>query len=69
MRIQTASEIGLLVRETRRDRGWSQDQLADAVGATRQWVARLEAGRARVELALTLRALRALGITVELDRS
>lgn len=65
MRIHTPTEIGLLVLDTRRTRGWSREQLAERLGATRQWVRALESGKPRLELGLTLRALTALGIELE----
>jgi putative transcriptional regulator len=45
-----------LVRELRLDRGWTQQQLADAVGVSRQSVNSIECGRyiPSLELALTL---------------
>lgn len=65
MQIHTPGEIGLLVKDARRARHWSQTELAEAVGATRQWVRMLESGKPRLELGLTLRALTALGIAVD----
>jgi transcriptional regulator with XRE-family HTH domain len=65
MQIHTPGEIGLLVKDARRARRWSQTELAEAVGATRQWVRMLESGKPRLELGLTLRALTALGIAVD----
>ncbi len=37
--------VGRLVREGRRARGWSQQQLAEHVGKSKQWVAAVEVGR------------------------
>lgn len=65
MRIRTSQELGLLVRELRQRRGLTQTALAERIGATRQWVYGLETGRPRLELGLTLRALTALGATIE----
>lgn len=65
MRIHTPGEIGLLVRDARRARGWSQAQFAEAIGATRQWIGMLESGKPRLELGLTLRALSALGLVLD----
>jgi HTH-type transcriptional regulator / antitoxin HipB len=64
LRIHTPTEIGLLVHDTRRSLGWSREQLAERIGATRQWVGMLESGKPRLELGLTLRALTALGIAL-----
>lgn len=45
----------------------SMQEVAERVGCTRQWVAALEAGRDRVEVALVLRTLAALGIRLEVN--
>lgn len=65
MRIRTPREIGLLIRDLRTSRHWSQERLAESAGVTRQWVAALEQGKPRAELGLTLRALNALGVTLD----
>lgn len=67
MRILTAGEVGLVVRAGRSARGWSQTRLADAIGSTRQWVAALERGKPSAEIGLTLRALNALGVTLDVQ--
>lgn len=40
------SQIGARIRTVRRERGWTQDQLANAVGVSRSAVAQWETGRA-----------------------
>lgn len=65
MLIRTAHEVGLLVRDRRRAAGMTQAELAERVGASREWVRLLESGKPRLELGLTLRALTALGITLD----
>lgn len=64
MRVRTVREIGLLVHTERKRQGLSQQAVADRVGCTRQWVAALEAGGERLEVALVLRTLNALGIRI-----
>ncbi len=64
MRIRTAREIGLLVREERTRQGISQDELAARAGVSRKWISELESGKESVELALALRTLNALEIGV-----
>ena len=66
MRIHTPREIGLLVRKQRRSYEWSQQQLALSIGISRQWVAAIELGKPGVAIGLTLRALNALEIHIEL---
>jgi len=65
MRIRTIREIGLLVHNERKRQGLSQQAVAERVGCTRQWVAELEAGGERLEVALVLRTLNALGIRID----
>lgn len=65
MRVRTIREIGLLVHSERRRQGLSLQAVAERVGCTRQWVAELEAGGERLEVALVLRTLNALGIRLD----
>ena len=65
MLIRTAREVGLLVRDRRRSARITQAELAERVGASREWIRLLESGKPRLELGLTLRALSALGITLD----
>lgn len=65
MLIRTAREVALLVKDTRRATGMTQAELAERVRASREWVRLLESGKPRLELGLTLRALSALGITLD----
>ncbi len=65
MFVRTTREIGLLVRDRRRHAGLTQAQLAEEVGASREWVRLLESGRRRIDLGLTLRALSAVGIALD----
>lgn len=65
MFVRTTREIGLLVRDRRREVGLTQAQLAEQVGASREWVRLLESGRPRLDLGLTLRALNAVGIVLD----
>jgi transcriptional regulator with XRE-family HTH domain len=40
------TEMGVRIRDIRRERGWTQDQLASSVGVSRSAVAQWETGRA-----------------------
>jgi y4mF family transcriptional regulator len=64
VQIRTASDVGALVRHTRRQQGMSQEELAALAGVTRRWVSALESGKARAELALVLATLDALGLVL-----
>lgn len=67
MRIRTARDIGLLARDQRKAAGLTQAQLAEHVGASREWIRQLESGKPGLKLGLTLRALSALGIELNAD--
>lgn len=67
MIIRTPRELGLLARERRRELKLTQIELAERIGSSRQWVRLLESGKPRLELGLTLRALTALGIRLDLS--
>lgn len=65
MRIKTVGTLGELVRDQRKQRGWSQSQLAEKVGVSRLWVGQFEKGKETVELGLVLKILRALDLNLE----
>ncbi|MFI7708202.1 helix-turn-helix domain-containing protein [Nonomuraea sp. NPDC049480] len=66
MYAKTPIELGALVRRRRRALGRTQQAVADELGVSRQWIVRLEAGRATLELGLVMRALGVLGLTMEI---
>ncbi|MEU8232259.1 helix-turn-helix domain-containing protein [Actinoplanes sp. NPDC048967] len=65
MRIASARDLGLAVRQGRQDRGQTQAELAAAAGVSRRWLSDLEAGKATAEFGLILRTLDALGIGLD----
>ena len=65
MRIRTAREIGFLVRTERKRQRLTLQELAEQVGCTRQWIASLERGGERLEIALVLRTLSALDVRLD----
>jgi HTH-type transcriptional regulator/antitoxin HipB len=65
MSIRTPADLGAIIREHRKLRGWDQAQLAKRIGTSRQWIIAVEKGRARAELGLVLRAVNALGLQLE----
>jgi y4mF family transcriptional regulator len=62
MIIRSADELGLLIKDRRRARGWDQQTLADHIDASRLWVSEMENGKQSVQLNLVLRTLAALEI-------
>jgi transcriptional regulator with XRE-family HTH domain len=64
--VRTVLDIGVIIREARRDRGWTQAELARRSHVGRQWLGALEHGQhQRVELGLVLGVLAALDIELE----
>ncbi|MFV2021652.1 helix-turn-helix domain-containing protein [Micromonospora sp. LOL_023] len=67
MRISDARDLGLFVRQSRQDKGWTQAHLAQQAGVSRRWLSDLEAGKTSAEVGLALRTLSALGATVNVS--
>lgn len=61
MRIRTVREIAAAVRGRRKERGMSQEKLAERAGVSRKWVYEFEAGNPAAEFGLILRVLDQLG--------
>lgn len=59
--IRRPTDMGLALAEARRARGLSQEQLAEAAGIDRTYLARLEAGLTTILLQRVLRLLRRAG--------
>jgi HTH-type transcriptional regulator / antitoxin HipB len=62
MIIHSATDLGLLIRDRRKQLGLDQRALAERVGVSRQWIGAVEGGKASAELGLVLKALRALDV-------
>lgn len=67
MIIRTPADLGAAIRARRRILGLDQGALAARVGVQRQWVVKMEAGKATAEVGLVLRTLAALGLQLEID--
>jgi y4mF family transcriptional regulator len=67
MLLRRPHEIAGLFRDGRARVGWSQNQLADAVGVSRQWISLVETGKTSVEFDLVVAALQALGYRLRVD--
>jgi HTH-type transcriptional regulator/antitoxin HipB len=65
MYIRTPRDLGLIIRENRRRLGLGQAELAQRVGVSRQWLLGVEKGRKRVDAALLLKTLTALGLSLD----
>jgi HTH-type transcriptional regulator/antitoxin HipB len=67
MRLRTSKDIGALIRQRRHELDLSQLELAERVGASRQWVVDVECGKPRAELGLVLRTLDVLDVRLHAD--
>lgn len=68
MRIKSVEDLGGLVCDQRKRRGWSQTQLAQKVGVSRLWISQLENGKETVEFRLVLKTLRALELMLDVSK-
>ena len=64
--VRTARDLGAAVRDARLRKGWTQAELANRIGVSRQWVISLEHGKASAELGTALRAVATLGMVADL---
>ncbi len=65
MRIRTATDLGLVIRERRRALGLDQRTLAGRAGVSRQWIVAVERGKAGAAFGLLLRVLGTLGLRLD----
>jgi HTH-type transcriptional regulator / antitoxin HipB len=65
MRIQSPADLGLTIRDRRKQLSLDQQTLADRVGVSRQWIVEIERGKPRAEIGLILRTLRELAIRLD----
>jgi len=64
MLLRRPHNLAGLFRDGRARAGWSQRDLAEKIGASRQWVSLVENGKVRVEFDLVMAALQALGYNI-----
>ena len=67
--LRNAEHLGALIRLKRKEKGFSQQGLAELLGVERKWVLRLEAGNPKAELGLVLRVLTVLGLRAEVGEA
>lgn len=63
----TPEQLGMTIRLKRKEKSLSQTALAELLGVERKWVLRLEAGNAKAEVGLVLKALAALGLRLSMS--
>lgn len=64
-RRQTMAELGQVIRNARRSRGWSQAELSERARVSRPTVARIEGGD-DVNTVTLMKVTEALGVSLEL---
>ena len=69
LKLISVTDIAALVRQARQDRGWTQVQLAEHSGVSRDWIIALEKAKPSLEIALVLRTLKALNLSLKMERS
>ncbi|HSW28802.1 MAG TPA: helix-turn-helix domain-containing protein [Longimicrobiales bacterium] len=69
MLLRRPHDLAALFRDGRTRAGWSQTQLADRMGVSRQWISLVETGKTSVEFDLVFGALQALGYQLYLEPS
>ena len=64
MIVNSANELGALVRSERKKRDWSQKDLASRVGVSAVWISQVERGKPTAHFGLILRTLKTLGVSL-----
>lgn len=64
MRLQTRRDVGLLIRDRRQKKGWTQEQFATMLGKTRRWMIQVELGQTNPDISSVLRAFRFLDVAL-----
>jgi HTH-type transcriptional regulator/antitoxin HipB len=65
VRLSDPRDLGLYVRDQRRDRGMTQADLCASAQVSRRWLSDLEAGKPTAEIGLVFKVLHALGLAVD----
>ncbi|HEX3238975.1 MAG TPA: helix-turn-helix domain-containing protein [Solirubrobacterales bacterium] len=66
MNIDSSNSFGSQLREQRRQRGLTQDAVANAIGVNRRVIGELEGGKQTVQLQIAIEAARAVGLDIRL---
>ena len=67
MLLRRPHDLAALFRDGRARAGWSQTQLAESVGVSRQWISLVENGKTSVEFDLVMAVLQALGYRIHVE--
>lgn len=62
--VQFTSRVGLIVRQLRQDRGWTQQELADRMNYERSRIGRIELGQTAITVDILLTIANALQVDI-----
>ena len=68
MNIINVNDLASLIKQERKTRGWTQAELAERSGVSRDWIIALEQAKPSVELGLVLRTLKALNLPLSINK-
>jgi len=60
--VNSITEFGALIRSERKQKGWSQKELASRVGVSPLWISQFERGKPTAHIGLVLRTLKTLDV-------
>ena len=66
MIVRSITDLSALVRDRRKQLGWSQSELAEQIGVQRLWVSQFETGKSTAHIGLVMRTLRALDLELQI---
>ena len=66
MRIKNPEDLGTAIRQRRKERGLTQQELADACGCSIMYLSSLERGKQTAEIGIALRIVNTLALDIEL---
>ena len=66
MQVRTPKDIGLLIRETRRQKSMTGAQLARRLGLSHSWLSEIENGKPTAEIGKVLQVMRFLELTIDI---
>ncbi len=67
MNIVSVNDLAGHIKQARKNLGWTQAELAERSGVSRDWIIGLEKAKPGVELVLVLRTLKALKLPLSID--
>ncbi len=67
--LTNSADLGRTIRDRRLELGYTQQQLAERVGVARQWIVKVEKGKARAEIEPLLHTLFQLDLELRVDQA